>query len=97
MRQISRGRTAHTTFTILAFSVGLISVRAFWPTEDSQWNAELVNISSLCYNASVEDVNPEDPAVWQYAREPLRDKKGFLQNVHSLLGGSFDNGGLSQV
>ena len=97
MRELRRGNTAYTAFILYAFSFCLLSVTAFWPTEDSQWNAELVNISSLCYNASVEDVNPEDPAVWQYAREPLRDKKGFLQNVHSLLGGSFDNGGLSQV
>ena len=97
MREIRRGNIALTAFTIYAFSVCLFSVRAYWPTEDSQWNAELVNISSLCYNASVEDVNPEDPAVWKYARGPLRDYNSFLQNVHTLLGGGYVNGRLSQV
>ena len=97
MRHQRRGHTAQTALVIYAFSIFLVSVRAFWPTEDAQWNAERVNISSLCYNASVEDVNPEDPAVWQYVREPLRDQKSFLQNVHSLLGGGSDTGGLSQV
>ena len=97
MRELRRGNTAYTAFILYAFSFCLLSVTAFWPTEDSQWNAELVNISSLCYNASVEDVNPEDPAVWQYARGPLRDYNSFLQNVHSLLGGGHVNGRLSQV
>ena len=97
MREARRGRRAHVAYTFGAFSLCLTSVAAFWPAEDSQWNAELVNTSSLCYNASVEDVNPEDPAIWQYARGPLLGSGSFLQNVHSLLGRGFDSGGLSQV
>ena len=72
-------------------------LNAYWPAEESQWSAELVNTSSLCYNASVEDVNPEDPAIWQYTRGPVGKQKSFLQNVHGLLGGGYNSGGLSQV
>jgi len=97
MREVQQGQTAHLISTVFVFSIILGPVRAFWPAEDTEWSAELVNTSSLCYNASVEDVNPEDPAIWQYTRGPQGSRKSFLQNVHSLLGGSFDSGGLSQV
>ena len=82
---------------VCALIVSLRPLKAYWPAEDSQWSAKLVNTSSLCYNASVEDVNPEDPAIWQYTRGSAGKQKSFLQSVHGLLGGGYDSGGLSQV
>lgn len=94
--EVRRRRTNHLTHVACVLVLLLASAKAFWPAEDSLWSAELVNTSSLCSNASVEDVNPEDPAIWQYTRKPIQNHKSFLQNVHSMLGGGYSNG-LSQV
>ena len=97
MSEVYGTRTRHLIAIVCATSVLIGSAEGFWPAEDTQWSAELVNTSSLCFNASVEDVNPEDPAIWQYRRAVSAEPRSFLQNVHSLLGGSQDGSGLSQV
>ena len=97
MSEVQGGHKRRLLLAVCALVVSLRPLKANWPAEDSQWSAELVNTSSLCYNASVEDVNPEDPAIWQYTRGPAGKQKSFLQNVHGLLGGGYNSGGLSQV
>ncbi len=72
-------------------------VRGFWPAEDSLWTVEFVNTSRLCTNATIEDVNPEDPAVWQFTKEPVPQEYNFLHHVHSLFGKTFENEGHPQV
>jgi hypothetical protein len=72
-------------------------VRAVWPGEDSLWSAELVNTSTLCTNFTVEDVNPEDPRIWQYARKPVPQQPSFLQHVHSIFGRTFEHDGHPKV
>ena len=87
MSEVQGTRTRHVIAIVCAAAVLIRLTEGFWPAEDTQWNAELVNTSSLCFNASVEDVNPEDPAIWQYSRAVTAQPRSFLQNVHSLLGG----------
>ena len=68
MCEVHGVRTRHLLAIVCAANVLTGLAEGFWPAEDTQWSAELVNTSSLCFNASVEDVNPEDPAIWQYSR-----------------------------
>ncbi|CAL8468221.1 g7760 [Coccomyxa elongata] len=46
---------------------------------------------------AVEDVNPEDPAIWQFSRKPVPQQYSFFQHVHSLFGKSFENEGHPQA
>ncbi|BDA43799.1 hypothetical protein COCOBI_04-8160 [Coccomyxa sp. Obi] len=46
---------------------------------------------------AVEDVNPEDPAIWQFNRKPVPQQYSFIQHVHSLFGKSFENEGHPQA
>lgn len=85
------------TFLVLFIVVRPALVRGFWPGENSLWSVESVNTSRLCTNATVEDVNPEDPAIWQFTRKPVPQEYSFLHHVHSLFGKSFENEGHPQV
>lgn len=93
------GRCSRQTLAgcLIVVTVRLIVVQGFWPAEDSVWSVKTVNTSSLCTNSTVEDVNPEDPAIWQFTRKPVPQQYSFFQHVHSLFGKSFENEGHPQV
>jgi hypothetical protein len=83
---------------VLCVAVLLLQpTQSFWPAEDSLWTSELVNSSSLCTDAAVEDLNPEYPPIRQYSRQPQQPQPSFLQHVHEFLGRSLDADGHPQV